>query len=182
MRRNLFTFATAVSQLLCLIALALWVRSHYAGESLGYESSARGIWVANMQGSVLFGWMRHLDSDGKPVDRAENLGWHYDHKEPWMIERLPGSDCLFWNYSYGFGVAWGERWQDDHWSVMAPHWLLALILLAPTVGLFVRRRRPPRRGFCLRCFYNLTGNTSGICPECGTPIPKEPADESPRPA
>ena len=26
---------------------------------------------------------------------------------------------------------------------------------------------------CLECGYNLTGNTSGICPECGTPIPKE---------
>ena len=35
---------------------------------------------------------------------------------------------------------------------------------------------PPRRkivaGFCRRCGYNLTGNVSGICPECGTPIAK----------
>jgi len=23
---------------------------------------------------------------------------------------------------------------------------------------------------CLKCGYNLTGNTSGTCPECGTPI------------
>jgi hypothetical protein len=27
---------------------------------------------------------------------------------------------------------------------------------------------PP--GFCHRCGYNLTGNESGICSECGTPI------------
>ncbi len=26
---------------------------------------------------------------------------------------------------------------------------------------------------CTACDYNLTGNTSGICPECGTPIPEE---------
>ena len=26
---------------------------------------------------------------------------------------------------------------------------------------------------CQDCGYNLTGNTSGICPECGTPIPDE---------
>ena len=27
-----------------------------------------------------------------------------------------------------------------------------------------------RKGQCLRCGYSLTGNTSGICPECGRPI------------
>ncbi len=26
---------------------------------------------------------------------------------------------------------------------------------------------------CEKCSYALCGNTSGICPECGTPIPKE---------
>jgi len=27
-----------------------------------------------------------------------------------------------------------------------------------------------RRGLCSRCGYDLTGNVSGICPECGRPI------------
>ena len=27
----------------------------------------------------------------------------------------------------------------------------------------------PLPGHCLKCGYNLTGNVSGICPECGTP-------------
>lgn len=26
------------------------------------------------------------------------------------------------------------------------------------------------RGRCVECRYNLTGNTSGVCPECGAPI------------
>ncbi len=25
-------------------------------------------------------------------------------------------------------------------------------------------------GLCIHCAYDLTGNTSGVCPECGTPI------------
>lgn len=40
------------------------------------------------------------------------------------------------------------------------------------VGLAVRfrRRMPPfPEGHCQTCQYNLTGNESGICPECGTP-------------
>jgi hypothetical protein len=30
-----------------------------------------------------------------------------------------------------------------------------------------RTRRRRDRGLCLACGYNLTGNVSGICPECG---------------
>ncbi len=29
---------------------------------------------------------------------------------------------------------------------------------------------------CLKCDYNLTGNVSGICPECGEPVPDASAD------
>lgn len=28
----------------------------------------------------------------------------------------------------------------------------------------------PRSGFCARCGYDLTGNVSGVCPECGTRV------------
>ena len=31
-----------------------------------------------------------------------------------------------------------------------------------------RRYRRSRRGLCVTCGYNLTGNVSGICPECGS--------------
>ncbi|MBN1511055.1 MAG: hypothetical protein JXB13_03495 [Phycisphaerae bacterium] len=30
-----------------------------------------------------------------------------------------------------------------------------------------------KRGHCVNCGYNLTGNVSGVCPECGTPIARE---------
>jgi len=43
-------------------------------------------------------------------------------------------------------------------------------------GLLLCARRKTARvtpGLCRECRYNLTGNTSGICPECGTPIPDE---------
>ena len=34
---------------------------------------------------------------------------------------------------------------------------------------------------CANCGYNLTGNVSGVCPECGTEIPK-PANRIPNSA
>ena len=35
-----------------------------------------------------------------------------------------------------------------------------------------RSKLPPRPGVCALCGYNLTGNVSGRCPECGWRIPR----------
>lgn len=43
----------------------------------------------------------------------------------------------------------------------------------PAVWLFGgpwRRYRRRRRGLCLACGYDLTGNVSGVCPECGAKV------------
>ena len=47
-----------------------------------------------------------------------------------------------------------------------PLWTLILLALLPACWLWLLdRRRPP--GHCPKCGYDLTGNTSGLCPECG---------------
>jgi len=35
-----------------------------------------------------------------------------------------------------------------------------------------RRRRRKAKGLCVRCGYDLTGNVTGVCPECGGPAPQ----------
>lgn len=35
-----------------------------------------------------------------------------------------------------------------------------------------RRHRQLQAGLCLHCEYDLTGNESGVCPECGTEVHK----------
>ena len=50
-----------------------------------------------------------------------------------------------------------------------PLWIPFAAVGAPTVVLWFLGRRRPKPGHCRRCGYNLTGNTSGICPECGEP-------------
>ena len=54
-----------------------------------------------------------------------------------------------------------------------------LIIVVPGVALallayeYLISRTEPSHPCCQSCTYNLTGNVSGICPECGTPIPEE---------
>lgn len=53
-------------------------------------------------------------------------------------------------------------------------WPLAVAFAAyPTIAFIrgpVRRWRRQRKGQCVKCGYNLTGNVSGVCPECGEQI------------
>ena len=49
---------------------------------------------------------------------------------------------------------------------------LLILLLHPGLNLLLiqSNRRLVRKGLCPSCLYNLTGNTSGLCPECGAII------------
>ena len=67
---------------------------------------------------------------------------------------------------------WGVDWRSDLGSeigVFVPLWI-PLVLVMLTTALIWRSDRRPRAGHCERCGYNLTGNVSGICSECGTRI------------
>jgi hypothetical protein len=59
-------------------------------------------------------------------------------------------------------------------TVELPLWpTFVLLACYPTIAFIrgpVRRWHRRRRGMCAQCGYNLTGNVSGICPECGSPV------------
>jgi hypothetical protein len=52
-----------------------------------------------------------------------------------------------------------------------PLWMPFSVIALPTVVLWwLDRRRRSLPGHCQNCGYNLTGNVSGICPECGEKV------------
>ncbi len=66
----------------------------------------------------------------------------------------------------------------DLWTLSVWHWrywLGALAALSLLLGLWLmrrvlRRRREAGRPYCRRCNYDLTGNTSATCSECGSVV------------
>ena len=61
-------------------------------------------------------------------------------------------------------------WLPGATFVVVPLWMPILLLVVITCAIYLggdarRRTRWPR---CVRCGYDLTGNVSGRCPECGT--------------
>jgi len=65
------------------------------------------------------------------------------------------------------------RYQIPLWPLALPA-LPALWVLSRDIVTACRTARRRRRGLCLHCGYNLTGNVSGRCPECGTPCAPQP--------
>ena len=83
----------------------------------------------------------------------------------------------------GFGFVRGRMYSQPSnaysstwYAVFCPPWFIVGLLAAYPALTLARaslrrwRGRRRRRGLCAKCSYDLTGNASGVCPECGTPV------------
>jgi hypothetical protein len=84
------------------------------------------------------------------------------------------------------GILWGVAGRGLLWALLGTYAatvaVLDVLMAAPAAlllggGVIFGWRRTPPPGFCAVCGYNLTANTSGVCPECGTLSPHEPEAE-----
>jgi hypothetical protein len=139
------------------------------------------IWVAwaasrwwNLSYSREYGPMRPAGQEGRVVWYARaatqvglsggclrvSRGASSIRKGQWLLVRwpVPGWDWRVYSYQ-GFG----------YWNFRLPLWIPFLLFVIPTPFLWWRDRRLPP-GHCQKCGYNLTGNLSGVCPECGESI------------
>lgn len=99
--------------------------------------------------------------DPKTMESRLLTLWHEDRGVQQRIERWPRDNQI---------RVIGRPLQA---SVTVPSlWsFLGGFLLFTWLTLREPRQSPP--GHCLKCGYDLKGNVSGLCPECGTAVPKE---------
>ena len=172
MKRRLFTILCGLSLLLCVGTAALWVRSYWYLDDLNYPKVIPTWGITSQLGSVVFVW-RVSPPVPIPQDGLEFHGhrllrgskpFHGSTRWSFLgIEVIDGG-CV---YLIGPNV-----WTVRSSYLVVPYWLpCVLTMILPAIWIIRRyRSRPHPIGFCQKCGYNLTGNVSGICPECGTVI------------
>ncbi|MGD8454631.1 MAG: hypothetical protein PVJ57_22690 [Phycisphaerae bacterium] len=98
-----------------------------------------------VNGATVYVWWAPRDGTPEP--------WH-----GWSVS-------VFWERPKWW--VYGQVSQPDYFG-WVPLWIPILALGAPTAAVWVRDRRRP--GHCIFCGYDLTGNVTGRCPECATPV------------
>ena len=150
--RRLLNLLTALSLVLCVAVVALWVRSYPPDggrngqpDSLYLKHTEPLYWFVSYPGKLVF-------------CRQEGRNWDIPMKDRELL-----------------GVSFGGLWGTDGsqlWNVKVPYWMLATATLVPVplaLRRILRHRRAARRAtgnLCPACGYDLRA-TPGRCPECG---------------
>jgi len=143
--------AASITFVLFLATIAVWVAAQF-----------RGLRYVDQLIYVYFG-RRHVCFDSNDYTMRYATGWSTN-----VAVRVPRS--LWPSYrTWQRRIPFPSGPTVTTWRVLVPYWLMTVIGGVATVAFYLRARRP-RRGFCKTCGYNLTGNVSGICPECGRRI------------
>jgi len=169
-RRRLFNLAALLSLLLCVAAVVLWVRSYRVSESIAATAMNRTFYAGSESGWVI--------AYTQPQNTLEEPFWYLsrDPADRVLHELVQAEDYLFradpmncWAFGPHLGFFLGIERVRRVVMVSLPYPFVLIVLSALPV-VYIRHRRMGSFGHCPTCSYNLTGNTSGVCPECGTAI------------
>ena len=178
MKARLFALLSALSLLLCVAVVVLWVRSLGRTGSSYFIQPALHVQFTSSDG--VLGLTLTRDSGLRPaVNSSDDLyGW-FSYRTPMP----PGHDratlttrgCNEWGFGFYLSETVGPPrgyWRFGGrrlWIVWVPFWLPVLLAALPPAwysGATIRRRRRGRAGLCAACGYDLRA-TPDRCPECG---------------
>ena len=134
-----------------VIVVPAWVFSFSGMYEITWISRSADYRVSMHNGFIEFEWMRPGWASFDP----NRIGWSI---RPWLFSPS------WWP---PFRLGWAPLNSPDLASGLVRQWFLSLCVVTPTAFLFYRDRRRPRPGHSQKCGYDLTGNVSGKCPECG---------------
>jgi len=181
---------TSSCAILALLTCFLWARSFWWIDGLDIPiHGTRYVAILSRVGVLTLGWQIDTQRTGQ-----ESTRWDASEVEPYLQQtrmmqelfadanRNTGRKNVF-NPDRAFeletrSVSYQGRTLGGV-SVSFPHWLLLIafgIIPAASLATAYRRYRRGARHQCPECEYDLTGNISGVCPECGTAIRTTPAD------
>ncbi len=162
--------------LLTLAAAGTWLLSlTSAWRPLSWEIGAGHndvVALAASGGHIGAFWIRTVDrSAGEPPG-------FYASRARVLYPTVTSNARIPWNVrsNWGFGVGgfvtrtpWGGTYRCTEFT--APLWAPYILFATYPTIVFIRgplcRWRRLRNGVCVECGYDLTGNVSGVCSECG---------------
>ena len=126
------------------------------------------VWYFQWEGrscyvDVRSGWASFEDDVSWPsTGRGFDAGWNFNTASPYFRMWAKYASAAGSGPVRTVGPFLGR-------GLVAPLWpaLLACVLLIGVPAACLAWRDRPRPGYCSRCGYNLTGNITGRCPECG---------------
>ena len=135
-------------------------------------------WRADLPGYV--SWKLTLQHGELEVVHSITMGTPVDKPNPFRPATSAGRDWILirWEHVADYIDEWSyppKTYPRTTISFSVALWpLLLFVLVYPSVTVvkLIRRRSRLRSGHCENCGYDLTGNVSGTCPECSTPVPQ----------
>jgi hypothetical protein len=128
------------SVVLTLALLVLWIASMLV--RVGVREAG---WIVLLQRGCVYVWTQPATADA-------GWGFAWQPSAPrWLPNAFPGMTAR------GSAV----------WRGWLPLWIPLVLVATPTGFSLWLARRPRGPGRCAGCGYDLTGNQSGHCPECG---------------
>jgi hypothetical protein len=168
MKRRLLNLLTALSLLLCVAVVGLWVRSYWAKDAVWWspEPDRSAIIAVSTQGSLVW---QHVQSPNRrgPLVRTAGFGHESGRPENWNI-RPQWINAGWWELA---GLAYGRSASPSYRAhlLRLPWWfpcLMTALLPLARLTSHARRRSRGQGRVCPVCGYDLRA-TPGRCPECG---------------
>src|SRR5688500_17096563 len=155
MTHRLLNLLTALSLMLCVAVAALWVRSYRVGDCVSVGLGPRTVMVTSEGGCYA------CSSFFRPGAGGVRWGWGSYAKRCGAARAARG----LVHFAFGPERAGAHDFVVPQWIVPA---LLGGLSAARIAGR--SRRRRVDGDACRSCGYDLTGNVSGVCPECGATL------------
>ena len=127
----------------------------------GHRRAGRDLSVMNGSVLVAVGTISYFDPHTPP-------GWFWEVPRA-EVYSMPGVPLTFLSRRH---LVMGVH--SPIWMLDVPLWTIFVVTTPyPTIAFIrgpLRRWRRRKRGECVNCGYDLTGNVTGVCSECGVNI------------